>query len=114
MNKNHLPSIELCRKLTEIGFPPTSVHYDGPMEYREADIYIIPSVMEMLDVIPTSMIINGNKQRLKINSVQWEITKFWIRFWEETNFYDWYGTLPNALAEMILWLHENKYLSFNK
>ena len=22
-------------------------------------------------------------------------------------------TLPNALAEMILWLHENKYISFN-
>ena len=32
---------------------------------------------------------------------------------EQAEISSW-DTLPNALAEMILWLHENKYISFTK
>lgn len=66
--------------------------------------------MEMLDVIPD-----------KIEPVcnDW-YTFFYLEIWKKFVAYsnnskaikmiDW--TIPNAFAEMILWLHENKYITF--
>lgn len=135
MNTSHYPPLALCKKLTESWFTgtekrwiraecipltPINVYYEKDLFTltdanfpEEWENYFCPSVMEMLAVMPVAMIINWEKQSLKINSVQWEIYKFWIRFWDETSFYDWYWTLPNALAEMILWLVDNKYLTLN-
>ena len=72
MNANHYPSLELCKKLKEIGFPNktmlswcdfsmnraegvnpkiTDVELGTPRR-EDKFIAVCPSVMEMLDVIP--------------------------------------------------------------
>ena len=116
MNSQHYPSLELCKKLTEIWFPTTFQHIgdSGWTVIWCGEIpewmFVSPSVMEMLDVIP------------------WEIKEHYLSIVKQMNgqydicyqelFVSWElhnteWTLPNALAQMILWLHENKYISFN-
>lgn len=66
--------------------------------------------MEMLDVIPTADISKDEN---------W--CSVWVTECDNGNpndkkyferEFEW--TLPNALADLILWLHENKYITFNK
>jgi hypothetical protein len=47
MNNLHYPDFERCKKLTEIGFPDTVLTID-----RAGQLALLPSVMELLDVIP--------------------------------------------------------------
>lgn len=79
-----------------------------------------PSVMEMLDVIPQRIVVDGIDGFFEIGQqydllyfcqLQWHRVKIWIVYHDDFRT-EW--TLPNALAEMILWLHENKHISFNK
>ena len=51
MNPLHYPSIELCKKLTEAGFPETEYK---PTQYLNSEFneYVCPSVMELLDEMP--------------------------------------------------------------
>lgn len=116
MNTSHYPSLELCRKLTEIGFPTTFQHiWDSGWtviwcwEIPEW-MYVSPSVMEMLDVMPNVIYDEDGNE-------------FYQEFWKGWCHYIWFedvehmvtsDTTPNALASMILWLHENKYITFNK
>lgn len=106
MNTSHYPSLELCKKLTEIGFPKTDKICEAyPEKYPKTpwniwlNCYYSPSVMEMLDVMPT--------HELEIEDI-WN----WSVLHSSDNRMVW--TLPNALAEMILWLHENNYITFTK
>lgn len=121
MKTEHYPSLELCKKLTEIGFPESKYFYladwikesdwfiwttDEPHIYFNA---VCPSVMEMIDIIPDSI-------HDKIWQKKWlEIGKKFVAYstnWMAVHMVDW--PIPNALAEMILWLHENNYISFTK
>lgn len=128
MNTNHYPSLELCKKLTEIGFPETEHTYafcrwtekDASLVRKEeaqewkcyTEVGKCPSVMEMLDVMP-----------YKIE--KWEISYYLTLFgkkvvqYQPDNFHAFTQPLldirknpPDALAEMILWLHENKHITF--
>lgn len=146
MKQEHYPSLELCKKLTEIGFPKTQHTYSFWWDKCEEEFTIVdedddgvsrtefyrcPSVMEMLDVIP---------DHIAHEEDEW---KGWDYAWQGWDYawqllinkrvinigYDVFynrliqepfnlhksdtDTLPNALAQMILWLHENKYISFN-
>lgn len=64
MNPSHYPSIELCRKLTEIGFPKTQYRTDGTtiiednfaFDYSKWDA--CPSVMEMIIYMKANNISN--------------------------------------------------------
>lgn len=116
MKTEHFPSLDLCKNLTKIGFPTTFQHRwekDSTViwcwEIPEW-FYVSPSVMEMLDVIP---------ERHK----WWFLVMFKDNVWYREDWIfcveeDWWmlewgwERLPNALAEMILWLHENNYISF--
>ena len=75
-------------------------------------VYVCPSVMEMLEHIRTIEGENNHEYNIRITYVmQWKYHveydySFWPKFWFQ-------DTLPNALAEMILWLHKNDYISFN-
>lgn len=120
MNSSHYPSLELCKKLTEIGFPISEKFWQywkicdafhDCMIHSEASV--CPSVMEVLDVMPT---IWWDTPKIVKNYLWWyvayewenhEIIWAWWNKWQCDN-------LPNALAEMILWLHENNYISFSK
>jgi len=61
--------------------------------------------MEMLDVIPEKT------ESLWVFSIVWKNMAYfdWDSGWK---FLD--SSIPNALAEMILWLVEEEHLSFNK
>jgi len=67
--------------------------------------YPCPSVMEMLDIMPTHI----NADNISISTDKWR--KYYVKFWIN---YTSDNSLPNALADMVIWLVENKHLSFNK
>ncbi len=118
MKTEHYPSLELCKKLTEIGFPTTFQHIgdSGWTVIWCGEIpewmYVSPSVMEMLDVMPDTI-----AQEYLLNFWKNNDSQYWVQY-EEVNGHSiwecwkWFSNLPNALAEMILWLHENKYITF--
>jgi len=128
MNTSHYPSLELCKKLTEIGFPITEKFWQywkicdafhDCMIHSEASV--CPSVMEMLDVMPQSII----EWVLQIShdchddgswdlywAVEYSAWQSWSFPMESCDDDKWW--LPNALAEMVIWLHQNNYISFNK
>lgn len=118
MNTLHYPSLELCKKLTEIGFPATEKVIDEFGNIYDIapwnEWFIMPSVMEMLDVMPNYI-------------EKWPIRYYLAIWWDRCVQYypdnfnaikppiaDFRWTIPNALAEMVLYLHENKYISFTK
>lgn len=108
MNTSHYPSLELCEKLTNIGFPKTENRIrisDDDWYNFDEDFWVCPSVMEMLDVMPQSV----NWWVLSIH----KDPEIWVCMYdkpfEQAEISSW-DTLPNALAEMILWLKENNYL----
>ncbi len=136
MKQEHYPSLELCKKLTEIGFPKTQHTYSFWWDKCEEEFTIVdedddgvsrtefyrcPSVMEMLDVMPRDI-------HVWHHQYTWSITPYWFTYVpnqsHSTDIIPFFATDmnddtaglsidPNAIAEMILWLHENKYISFN-
>lgn len=122
MNTSHYPSIELCKKLTEIGFPTTFQHtWDSLwtviwcLEVPEW-MYVCPSVMEMLDVMPKSFVYEHKLfKRAYELEIKWNnyASKYMVEYYCFVNrecLINYTDNLPNALASMILWLHENSYL----
>ena len=60
MITEHFPSLELCKKLTEAGFPETENGYFTtccPSEIakylKNHQVYVCPSIAELLDELPT-------------------------------------------------------------
>lgn len=124
MNINHYPSKELCKKLTAIWFPPTeysstmyhmytlSTQWNVTIEVddnKDPVFYFMPNVMEMLDVIP-QYTDHGElcifKDWVAYVLFQQESTDMWGESYKK------WKHLPDKLAEMILWLHEKKLISF--
>ena len=101
MNTPHYPSLELCKKLTESGFPRTEIDIDKDwcLEKDWAE-YKCPSVMELLDEIPCSVTL------LKKSDWTYSVNRNNPRNRKHT---EW-KTASDALAEMYLWLKENNYL----
>ena len=91
---------ELVDRMIEIHFPFSWNLYEV-------------TVMEMLDIIKIPL-----HHRLSIDKMfdidDWEWYK--VSFYSSEHFNDlirWFQwTLPNALAEIVLWLHENNYITF--
>lgn len=119
MKKEHFPSLELCKKLTEIGFPETEnrisdewIHTEE--QYINWDIpsenYVCPSVMEMIDVLPEIIEDKyGIDYRLSISPHGC----WYEEFCNDTiGLFQW--KIPKALAEVTIWLYENKYITFYK
>lgn len=140
MNPSHYPKLELCKKLTEIGFPETDLCYGEtkkayiPEKIQIRDwysvdaewsvfinIWVCPSVMEMLDEMPAFINVwKSDHFDLKIVK---QGKNFCVQYFPAQIFWtDKYlpnritlvvcETLPNALAEMVLYLHESKYITF--
>lgn len=135
MNTLHYPSLELCKKLTEISFPKTENYIDDKWYISDfKETYVCPSVMEMLDVIPENLFLKEKKtdefypyyplyitysdsgKKVEYRSIVYSYrdsvkmdcmlqNHCLVKFEDK---------LPNALAEMVLWLNENKYISFSK
>lgn len=86
-------------------------------------MYVSPSVMEMLDVMPDWIRdwdrinpISSNHYRLNIYAWYWVVYSHHVtcKVIDKSMEVLKPNTLPNALAEMVLWLVENNYISFNK
>ncbi len=120
MNTSHYPSIELCAKLTEIEFPKTEklltsfwiYNNNSNLDSIQSEVeYTCPSIMEMLDVIHFEIEFYWEFLQLYIKRVSKENSnlvykKKAVEIWN----FNW--PLPNALAEMIIWLHENECITF--
>lgn len=120
-NPLHYPDLDRCRELTKLGFPRTAFAWSisktkilvDNWEGRRPNI-LCPSVSEMLDVIPDTLHDDWQLHIWKNNDSQ-----YWVVF-EEVNWdclktpWTWFETLPNALADLIIWLVENNYLTFTK
>jgi len=126
MKTSHYPSLELCKKLTEIGFPETYsrwywncensysiwAQHPRPKDWEHPEIPC-PSVMEMLDVIPDNI-------HIWQHQYSWRMSPYSLAYIPNQSHEQWDSLIipitqwiPNALAEMILWLHENKYISLS-
>lgn len=125
MKTEHFPSLDLCKKLTEIWFPETHYLYLADWTYvrdwfiwttDEKNLWfnaVCPSVMEMLDEIPIEI----KKDDIWYMLVVWG--NWCVQYYPDNfnSFHiplaDFRWNIPNALAEMILWLHKNNYISFS-
>ncbi len=119
MKPEHYPSLERCKKLTEMGFPITQFVYEKHDIEKFEDswkIYlrlggyckswnthwhldsVYPSVMELLDEI--------QKWKISIHYSypDWRVVPKWESSWTRDSY------LPNALADMWIWLKENGHI----
>lgn len=110
LNIEHYPSLDFCKKLTEIGFPSTELYFDSHAVDKidwygiTSDWeYVCPSVMELLDVIT-----EDNHPGI------------FRRFYEQNYGKDdrmgrkWINSLPDWISREIIWFYENnKKLKFN-
>ena len=129
MKESHYPSLELCKKLTEAGFPETenvwldskewafvwwseSFRLWGLKKIHEEywyTFYRCPSIAELLDELPQSIHIWHHEYTLNI-------TPYSITYIPNQShsadipLLPWIN-VPNALTEMWLWLKENNYLT---
>lgn len=115
INPGHLPKFELCKRLTEIGFPETHLSWchmgdtryapnDGDVQItdipkhsprrKEYMIAVCPSVMEMLDAIRAA--------------------RRYLALREFSNQKEPHESLPNFLAKWVIEDYENNYLSFSE
>ena len=117
MNTSHYPSLGLCNKLTEAGFPTTELwiqwncwNWSHKYYRNKRTDFVCPSVMELLDEMPDYII--DDRYTLSINyMLMWEI--WYTPIYGEDKLlkhFEW-DILVNALAEMWLWLKENNYLT---
>ncbi len=102
MNTKHFPDIELCKRLTEAKFPKTERWRRDDIifySYEESD-YVCPSIAELLDKLPC------------LTWYAWiaieKLTTDYVVSYRINSNHDAQRivneSLPNALAEMWLWL----------
>lgn len=127
MNENPLgyPTLDRCKKLSWINFAPEpKVHWfenqhiwtDYPPYISEEYPMVMwtiwfpcPSIAELLDVIPRSV---DNKPLVIVSREKYYSVRFWLKLDHTTTVFE-EEYLPNALADMIILLVENKKLSLN-
>ena len=108
MKNHHKVSNELIKKLIESNFP---------FSWNPEDL----TIAELLDALPIGFIYHADDTRdWNPKWIYWlqifprDFTENWWN-WQVEYSYDWSWkyerwTLPNALAEIWLWLKENNYL----
>lgn len=115
INEQHYPSFELCKKLNflyEWWIPSSCLwiensdctqHYMAKEKfYANDNDYCCPWVMALLDLIPPS-----------IDDYEFKMWYTWAWYSKEEWKYLFVSnetTLPNALAETVIWLTEKKFI----
>lgn len=121
-NPLHYPTLDRCKKLTELGFPETingwwrnywsRINPDVRIHHEKYHFWkwrplVLPSVIEMMDLIPKDIFYDIFPYQEK--------QEYFVEIISSTCFKSISSdTIPNALADMIIWLVENDYLSFKK
>lgn len=111
-NPLHYPSVPICIQITKLWFPKTEKSYISEDNINfiilEWEWIVCPSVMELLDALPSQI----NEYYLSI--IKQDNDEYDICYQElfvSWELHNTCGALPNALAEMYLWLKENNYLT---
>lgn len=127
MNKDHYPSLELCKKLKEIGFPETEktywnsdyetiikdrTYWINKLADRANIAYPCPSAMEMLDVMPKMIKLENTLMRAVLFIEKNEVYYKEYSDWNDVEIKYDSDSLPNNLASIIIWLKENKHINF--
>jgi hypothetical protein len=114
MNPSHYPSLELCKRLTETWFPKTEKiieinqnEYPKTMWNIWVNCYYSPNIAELLDELPWE--IEGCYLSI-VKQFDWCYDISYQELFVSWELHKTLWTLPNALAEMWLWLKENNYL----
>ena len=134
MNPLHHPILELQIKLKKIGFTNCETVTDTCGNYIRHTPWFdtweynpCPSVMEMLDVMPHSIPIEWLEHLIQYDNATTyyflSISKGVVQYANQARRVQLVyfnverndeRSIPNALAEMIIWLVEKKLLSFDK
>lgn len=130
MNPLHYPSLEICKKLTEDWFGNTEKLYITPFPHNrpsweikwiiidsdkslyyewEVDIYVAASNSSITDAAKSKNLWDDKYFFYQISNPIWNQIK--IIDWDERKIHFIISdTLPNALAEMWLYLKQNNYI----
>ncbi|MCD6434533.1 MAG: hypothetical protein J7L14_02895 [Candidatus Diapherotrites archaeon] len=121
--KECVPDKKLCKKLKELGleYEDEGMYWDGKeLTYvwgtPSDDLIIAPTTTELLELLPVSIETEGKELWLDIDRpdpTQWLISYYDL----ESNrcpitFAD--DSLPNACAEMLIWLGKKRYVNFEE
>ena len=128
-NASHYPSLEICKKLTEVGFPKTEMYI---WEYRHTqlnkefevtirdncyewdyetfkNVWFCPSVMELLDELPSMIRIEKLCILKTTKLITWLYRTAYVDWsWIDMVFSE--DTYPNSLVNVWLVLKENDLL----
>ena len=131
--KKEVPSLELCRKLKELGYPQDKTgfwwgyraHLKDDEQYvllfgneilvGELDWWKAPTLGEMEEVLSAKIDTLGDGSDWFLRIEKWgdrwyvDLSKFAYCVCSEKG-----EKLPNAYAKMLIWLAENGYLSFER
>ncbi len=121
---NHVPLLSTCKKLKELGYPQKhnlckwAQHSYDWLLYDKEDFGALeecpqcaaPLATELLEWLPTAIEVNKNFCPLHITPVNKEET---FVFFMGSNISK-IAALPEALAQMLIYLVENKIVSFEK
>jgi len=120
--RKEVPSLELCKRLKELGFPQDSggwywvkfadrdrwrVMYDGIIDYEQVEEVIkAPTIRELGEWLPDEFV-SGR--------IIEEYACFDIKELESKDPFDIEAdTEADARAKMLIWLVENKYVNFER
>jgi len=116
--KKEVPSLELCKKLKELGFPQDGggwyyyrYYYDNEFYIglkeeiaweENPEYYYAPTVRELGEWLPEEY------EEFKLGE------KFWVKDKRDYKYLVCDRKEVNARAKMLIWLIENGYVSFKK
>ena len=115
MKTTHFPDLERCKKLTDVGFPENTGLSFWVMP-NNMNMIVCPSVSELLDEMPPDITRWDNEEFDTYDLCIFKLDKetFCIQYvlcdYVEEYIVQYTWTLPNALADMYIWLKENNYL----
>lgn len=142
---NHVPKLETCKKLKELGYPQDNREYDWDFndkwlvwstssEYKPCsdERVAAPLATELLEWLPNELTFTNNNPQSMYRGIQYGFERLYI---EKTKLYtvtycnytctegeldkeEYHptvaNTLPEALAQMLIYLVENKIVNFTK
>ena len=123
--RKEIPSLELCKRLKELGFPQDSggwywvkfadrdrwrVMYDGIIDYEQVEEVIkAPTVRELGEWLPDEFV-SGRVGENNIVCFNLELDPAVRSMFPTMNA----DTEANARAKVLIWLVENKYVDFER
>lgn len=122
MNSIDYPYLDFCKKMTELWFIITERYTKENNEFYRYDqliseentklpewMFVRPSIAELLNELPKSLVRKSKADTWTYSIyISHDDVEYTVSY---QNIYFTQWTLPNALAEMWIWLKQNDYLT---